>query len=313
MDVPGVNIIYDGLMHLYNNYKWTLTFADRRVADWPLMSSPLPTIILITFYLLTIRWGPQLMSNKEPFQLKWTLVIYNLGVMFLNLYIGVELHQCALKRHYNWSCQLVDYSDNPYEVRIAKALWWYYFSKLVEFLDTVFFILRKKSNQLTFLHVYHHSTMFGLWWIGVKWVPGGSAAPGALANSYVHVVMYLYYGLSALGPSVQKYLWWKKYLTVLQLIQFIAAVTMGINAIITGCRFTLWMQYALVAYSFSFILLFGNFYWNSYVKKNKKKLSSEEYIPNGVIKSSHSNFHRKYISYQGSLHSVRRKVDKVRS
>ena len=44
----------------------------------------------------------------------------------------------------------------------------------MEFADTAFFILRKKNNQLTFLHVYHHSTMFCLWWIGIKWVAGGS-------------------------------------------------------------------------------------------------------------------------------------------
>ena len=58
--------------------------------------------------------------------------------------------------------------------QIVKAIWWYYISKLVEFLDSIFFILRKKNNQLTFLHVYHHSTMFILWWIGIKWVPSGS-------------------------------------------------------------------------------------------------------------------------------------------
>ncbi len=37
-------------------------------------------------------------------------------------------------------------------------------------------------------------------------------------NSFVHVVMYTYYALSAMGPKVQKYLWWKKYLTQFQLV-----------------------------------------------------------------------------------------------
>lgn len=30
--------------------------------------------------------------------------------------------------------------------------------------------------------------------------------------------MYAYYMLAAMGPKVQKYLWWKKYLTVLQMV-----------------------------------------------------------------------------------------------
>ena len=28
----------------------------------------------------------------------------------------------------------------------------------------------------------------------------------------VHVFMYFYYFMSSFGPSVQKYLWWKRYL-----------------------------------------------------------------------------------------------------
>jgi len=39
-----------------------------------------------------------------------------------------------------------------------------------------------------------------------------------MINSFVHVLMYTYYGLSALGPHMQKYLWWKKYLTRVQLV-----------------------------------------------------------------------------------------------
>lgn len=131
-----------------------------------------------------------------------------------------QLLYCSVKRGYKWKCQLVDTSDDPYEYRvrwampirvinfyflltvwctfnsilrfsrqIASALWWYYISKLVEFLDTFFFILRKKNNQLSFLHVYHHSTMFGLWWIGVMWVPGGSCQ--SLKISYFSLFLHL--------------------------------------------------------------------------------------------------------------------------
>ena len=37
----------------------------------------------------------------------------------------------------------------------------------------VFFILRKKNGQITFLHVYHHATMILNWWLGVAYVAGG--------------------------------------------------------------------------------------------------------------------------------------------
>jgi hypothetical protein len=38
-------------------------------------------------------------------------------------------------------------------------------------------------------------------------------------NSFVHIIMYSYYLLAALGPTVQKYLWWKKYITTLQMVR----------------------------------------------------------------------------------------------
>lgn len=41
---------------------------------------------------------------------------------------------------------------------------------------------------------------------------------GAQMNSFIHVIMYSYYGLTAFGPWIQKYLWWKRYLTMLQLV-----------------------------------------------------------------------------------------------
>lgn len=48
--------------------------------------------------------------------------------------------------------------------------------------------------------------------------PGGLGTFHAMVNSAVHVVMYTYYGLCAMGPAYQKYLWWKKHLTSLQLV-----------------------------------------------------------------------------------------------
>jgi hypothetical protein len=40
----------------------------------------------------------------------------------------------------------------------------------------------------------------------------------SMINAGVHVIMYFYYGLSSAGPRFQKYLWWKKYLTAVQLV-----------------------------------------------------------------------------------------------
>jgi len=53
------------------------------------------------------------------------------------------------------------------------VLWWYFFSKAVELMDTVLMVLRKKSTQITFLHVFHHATMLNIWWWVMTFIPGG--------------------------------------------------------------------------------------------------------------------------------------------
>lgn len=45
----------------------------------------------------------------------------------------------------------------------------------------------------------------------------------AMLNSFVHIFMYTYYGLAAIGPHMQKYLWWKRYLTRMQLVSYLIA------------------------------------------------------------------------------------------
>ena len=37
--------------------------------------------------------------------------------------------------------------------------------------------------------------------------------------------MYGYYGLAAFGPHMQKYLWWKKYLTIIQMVNMLITWT----------------------------------------------------------------------------------------
>jgi GNS1/SUR4 family len=54
----------------------------------------------------------------------------------------------------------------------------------------------------------------------VIWVEisGGHGTFLGLINTFVHIIMYSYYLLTALGPGVQKYLWWKKHITRLQMV-----------------------------------------------------------------------------------------------
>lgn len=119
----------------------------------------------------------------------------------------------------NWSCQPTDYSNSPQALRMLTLFWYTLLIKLMEFAETFFFILRKKYNQVTKLHVYHHWSTF-LWiWLVTKYIGGGSASLFIILNSFVHVIMYTYYFLASFGPKFQKKLtWWKSKLTMIQMV-----------------------------------------------------------------------------------------------
>jgi len=243
-----------------------ISMGDPRVANWLFMDNPAPTVFFIILYLLFVFFGQWWMENRKPFELKWVRVVYNAVIICLSGYMFVEILYLSIASHYNYGCTPVDYSNDPLALRMAAVLWWFYFSKFIEFTDTILMVLRKKKDQITFLHVYHHVSMFFFWWMGIKWVPGGQSFFAAMINSGVHFIMYYYYLISTLGKTV----WWKKHLTQLQLIQFVILMFYAIYSLSVDCRFPHWMHWALLAYLCSLIVLFLNFYIWSYVCPKKK-------------------------------------------
>ncbi|KAK7488445.1 hypothetical protein BaRGS_00020230 [Batillaria attramentaria] len=260
------------VMHNFSAaYAAALARGDPRVEEWLLMKSPVPAAIICVLYLVTVWLGPRIMSHCEPVRLKWLIIPYNFALVLLSAYMFYEFLMTSILANYSYRCQPVDYSTAPLAMRMASVCWWFFFSKVIELLDTVFFILRKKPEQVTFLHVYHHFSMIVNWWLGVKYVAGGQSFFVAMLNSFVHIIMYMYYGLAALGPHLQPYLWWKRYLTRLQLIQFFAfLVHTGYNLSIE-CDYPQGFNKAVFAYAISLILLFGNFYYQTYTLKKRQK------------------------------------------
>lgn len=119
---------------------------------------------------------------------------------------------------YSLLCEPVDYSTKEEALLLLRIGWWFQILKIAELADTVFFVLRKKFTHISVLHVVHHSLVAWGVWIGLKFGGGGHNAFFPLLNCAVHMIMYTYYCLAALGPSVRKYLWWKRYLTILQMV-----------------------------------------------------------------------------------------------
>lgn len=232
------------------------------------MSSVWPTVALCAayFYLVTV-WGPRFMEKREAFQLRAPMFAYNLFQVAFNGWMFCELAVHGWSG-YSFVCQPVDTSDGPSALRVVNALWWFYVSKFVDFVDTVLFVLRKKPGQMTVLHLVHHGAMPLLFWPVLRFTPGGQASFSALLNSLVHVVMYLYYFVAALGPRYRKYLGWKRYLTTFQMVQFVAITAHCLQLhFVEECDFPIAMCWWIAAVEILFFCLFLNFYIQAYVKK----------------------------------------------
>ena len=80
--------------------------------------------------------------------------------------------------------------------------------------------------------------------------------------------MYTYYYLSSFGPKYKKYLWWKKYLTTMQLAQFTMMIVFAIINVHDGCKWPRWMYGVFFGSVGSFFVLFSLFYVNNYVKRD---------------------------------------------
>ncbi|NXH09762.1 ELOV4 protein, partial [Bucco capensis] len=244
-------------------------FPDPRTHPWPLVHSPLPVTLLFVLYLLVVALGPFYMRQREARKLRGLLVAYNVAMMMLSSYMFYEFLVTSVLDNYSYLCQPVDYSQSELGMRMARVCWWFFFSKVIELLDTVFFILRKKQEQVTFLHVYHHGTMLFNWWSGVKYVPGGQAFFIGMLNSFVHIFMYGYYALASLGPQMHHYLWWKRYLTIMQLCQFVAIAAHSSYNLFTECPFPDGFNIAVFLYILSLIVLFLHYYYQTYIRGKK--------------------------------------------
>ncbi|XP_030768348.1 elongation of very long chain fatty acids protein AAEL008004-like [Sitophilus oryzae] len=244
--------------------------GDPRTSKWPLIESPIPTLLMVLTYLYVILWmGPRMMANRKPFKLKNILIVYNGAQVLMSLYMMYEHLASGWFWDYSFKCQPVDYTNNEKAIRMARLCYIYYLSKLTEFADTVFFVLRKKDSQVSFLHVYHHSLTPIETWFLVRFIAGGHGTFSNLINNFVHVILYFYYMVAAMGPQYHKYLWWKKHLTHIQLIQFVMVFIHSAQLLYTDCGYPQIMGTILLVHSTIFFALFSNFYYQAFIKPKK--------------------------------------------
>ncbi|CAG4947917.1 unnamed protein product [Colias eurytheme] len=246
--------------------------ADPRVKDWLLMTSPWPVFFIISTYLLIVKLIlPIYMKNRKAFELRTVIKWYNVLQIVANAIVTWGIMTSGWTTTYHFGCMLPDYSMNPEAVRMLRFLWWTIILKIIELFDTVFFILRKRERQASFLHVYHHVSTLIIIWSGVKYVGGGITSFSPMLNNAVHVVMYTYYLLSLEGsPTVKAYLIkYKKWITIMQMVQFTIMLIYSAQVFLPSCPASLGVPLMYFPNVFFVYYMFLKFFKENYNKKQK--------------------------------------------
>ena len=253
--------------------------VDHITHDWPfvpLIEALLPLVIyilIIFFGIIFIKKERRLLPQAMTYYIKF---FYNFLQIFLCSYMTIESYLLSVRNNYNPllipifgrnECNIFD-SVNP---KIANLLYIFYISKILDFVDTILIIINGKTNQFTFLHIYHHCTIYSIYWINISIAYDSDIYFTILLNGLIHGIMYCYY-LISMHINNKKIIWWKKYLTTLQLIQFIGMITQGSLILFHQCtEVPPRVPMLYVAYISSLFVMFLKFYFKSYSKRSNKQ------------------------------------------
>lgn len=229
----------------------------------------------ITCYLLFISLGSAWMKNRKPFNLRGLLFFWNLSLALFSILgavvTGYKLIQLWLTLGFEpILCDTV-HLEIPIISLFTMA---FVLSKVVEFGDTVFIVLRK--TPLNFLHWYHHVSVCVFSWYSLA-ERNSPAQFYCTMNYIVHAVMYSYYIFKSSGlVRVPRFV--AQSVTVLQLLQF--GCGLAITSMATVKTYVYKEKCALdpigailgLSIYFSYVILFANFFYHRYLTKPVKKM-----------------------------------------
>lgn len=227
------------------------------------------TLFVGSYLYFVLRAGPRMMENKQPYDLKPLIRVYNFGMVALNAYL---FYHASPFLNFGFNCWGCNEALKPMVRESVPVVWLVLVSRFFDFIDTIFFVLRKKFSHVSFLHVFHHTVVPIGFWVGIKFAFFPVCCFIPYLNLVVHVIMYSYYGLSTFGPRVQRYLWWKKFVTRLQIFQFFIALVHSLQPLyLQQCKFPAIFVMGQTAGALFFLWLFISFYFQKYTMTSRTR------------------------------------------
>lgn len=189
-------------------------------------------------------------------------------------YMTIQAIILAKRHNYSfWPCNEVNAEAPP----MGELLWLFYISKVLDFMDTFFIVTKRSWKQLSFLHVYHHFTIFLFYWLNLQTNYDGDIYLTIVLNGFIHSVMYTYYFVSLHTKNI----WWKSALTMSQMIQFSLMIIQAVMILTKSCGVMPppRVVHMYFYYIFSLLFLFAQFFVKSYITgggKNKDRSNKKQ-------------------------------------
>jgi GNS1/SUR4 family len=240
--------------------------------SWTFTGSPVPLIICIAMYLaIVLKIGPELMKNRKPFEILNLIRCYNIYQVISCIIYIYMMHEVGFSYRNTWKC-IPDFKSTDFVPKEFTQIFYYHWLFLVlrtsEFLETIFFILRKKNDQVSALHIYHHISTVVLLWVSGIYHIGYMALFVSVTNSLIHVFMYSYYFMSSFQGLRHISDILKKFMTLAQIIQLVLFVGHLSIALLPSCGLS--KVYILQIINIAILLgMFVKFYVTKYLSKLK--------------------------------------------
>ncbi|XP_017881099.1 elongation of very long chain fatty acids protein 1-like isoform X2 [Ceratina calcarata] len=209
------------------------------------------------------------MKDKPAYNFRTFIMFYNIFQIAINTWAVYSLVEAGWFRDHVFTCKPADYSVNPQNTKFSNITWYILCLKLIDYVETILFVFRKKQRQVTFLHLYHHISTAYFFWIFLKYYCSAIPIIVLGVNCAVHVIMYTYYLLASFQSTQRISNFIKPSITIIQMVQFwflIIHLSMAYSPSCPGAEVMSTM--AIVDLLINFIL-FWNFYKKNYPKKKK--------------------------------------------